>query len=106
VPTLTDLAGVLGLSADEADYFRNWLDGERERAREAGRQETLAVLKSLSSLNGSTEAVVAFVRKAAGWDEGKHKRDHGRFARTAGGHDDAVSGEVSGDRGAGGNRSR
>jgi hypothetical protein len=86
VPTLNELASVLGLNASEADYFRDWLKNERAVAREQGRQETLGVLKALSGLNGSTDAVLGFVRKATGsWDESQHHRNHGQFSSTTGG---------------------
>ncbi len=54
------------------------------RGREAGRREGHATLKALSECNGETDAVLAFLRKSHGWDEAKHKRNHGKFALTEG----------------------
>jgi hypothetical protein len=59
------------------------------RGREAGRAEGARTLKALSECNGETDAVLAFLAKSHGWDESKHNRDHGKFARTRGGKGDA-----------------
>ena len=54
----------------------------REEGRAEGRREAATLLGYAARLNGSTPHAVAVLK---GWDESKHKRDHGRFARTDGG---------------------
>lgn len=74
-------------SDDELDALRAFGRAMKQRGFEEGRAQTVAALKSISALNGSTEAVLGLVRRAFDPSEARDSSGEwtaGRFSATQG----------------------